>query len=434
MWIETDLTVDNIIPYLMEKSEKKYGLFSINYILINCTIKELLEFMRDYGIPITDKEVPTRLEYIKRILVHLTNIYNTTDWQKKYDNPLEYCGNAIISSKTFKKYMFNLDFIAKKDLIDTFADLCADLEIVVHNTSLDSISTNMDMYLTIKKSKVKTGAVFVMNGVNIDAETYLETKNSIKRASQVASWNIFVTTPIGVLKIGLKKLISDMKSLNCWIYVVDPSRKIVYGLTKGKKNDDYDPEARNNFMRKLPREPMRAPSQVIKLSDYYFDESSSFESFDYRLFDIYDDLEHNKLILRDTKQPKYSEIFRDLIIMEKTSGTPIINYASENFNEQALVSGFLTAMDSFVSHIGGSTMEEINYKGLYVQATYGKYVHLVSFLFKPADASFKERLNYLTNLFETNYHEQIEQFRKTSDTNLFNQVEILTIIKEVLDI
>ena len=434
MWIETDLTVDNIIPYLMEKSEKKYGLFSINYILINCTIKELLEFMRDYGIPITDKEVPTRLEYIKRILVHLTNIYNTTDWQKKYDNPLEYCGNAIISSKTFKKYMFNLDFIAKKDLIDTFADHCADLEIVVHNTSLDSISTNMDMYLTIKKSKVKTGAVFVMNGVNIDAETYLETKNSIKRASQVASWNIFVTTPIGVLKIGLKKLISDMKSLNCWIYVVDPSRKIVYGLTKGKKNDDYDPEARNNFMRKLPREPMRAPSQVIKLSDYYFDESSSFESFDYRLFDIYDDLEHNKLILRDTKQPKYSEIFRDLIIMEKTSGTPIINYASENFNEQALVSGFLTAMDSFVSHIGGSTMEEINYKGLYVQATYGKYVHLVSFLFKPADASFKERLNYLTNLFETNYHEQIEQFRKTSDTNLFNQVEILTIIKEVLDI
>jgi len=79
-------------------------------------------------------------------------------------------------------------------------------------------------------------------------------------------------------------------------------------------------------------------------------------------------------------------------------------------------------------------MEEINYKGLYVQATYGERIHLVCFLFKPADASFKERLNYLTNLFETNYYEQIEKFKKTSDTNLFNQDEILTIIKEVLDI
>ncbi|MBA7653639.1 hypothetical protein ES703_61496 [subsurface metagenome] len=434
MGTEVDLSVDNIIPYLIEKSEKKFGLFSINYILINCTIKELLEFMRSYGISISDNESPTRLEYIKRILVHLTNIYNTTDWQKKYDDPLESCGNAIISSKTFKKYMYHLDFIAKQDLIETFADHCADLEIVVYNTSFNSISTKMNMYLTIKKSKVKTGAVFVMNGVNINAETYLETKKSIRKASKVASWNIFVTTPMGALKIGFKKLISDMKSLNCWVYVVDPSRKIVYGLTKGKKNNNYDLEARNNFIRELPREPMRAPSQVIKLSDYYFDESNSFESFDYRLFDIYNNLEHNKLLLKDDRKPKYSEIFRDLIIMEKASGTLIINYASENFNEQALVSGFLTAMDSFVSQIGGSTMEEINYKGLYVQATYGKYIHLVCFLFKPADASFKERLNYLTNLLESNYIKQIEMFKKTGDTNLFNQEEILTIIKEVLDI
>ena len=48
MGTEVDLSVDNIIPYLIEKSEKKFGLFSINYILINCTIKELLEFMRSY--------------------------------------------------------------------------------------------------------------------------------------------------------------------------------------------------------------------------------------------------------------------------------------------------------------------------------------------------------------------------------------------------
>ncbi|MFX1592035.1 MAG: hypothetical protein ACFFCL_05015 [Promethearchaeota archaeon] len=434
MGTETDLSIDNIIPYLIEKSDRKIGLFSINYILINCTIKELLEFIRDYGISIPDKPFISRFEYIKHIVLRLTNIYHTTDWQKKFEDPLEYCGYAIINSKTFRKYIYHLDFIAKQDLIETFADHCADLEITVHNATTDSISPKMDMYLTMKKSKVKTGAVFVMNGISINTQSYLEIRKSIEKASEVASQKIFVTTPIGVLKIGLKKLISDMRKLNCWIYVVDPSRKIVYGVIKGKKNEDYNPEKRNEFIKRLPREPMRAPSQVIKLSDYYFNEGDSFNSVDFRLFDIYNDIEHNKLMIKENKQTKYSEIFRDLIIMEKTSGTPIINYTSEKFKEQALVSGFLSAMDSFASQIGGSKLEEINYKGFYVQASYGKEIELVCFLFKPSDVSFKERLNYLTNLLETHYNEEIEMFKKTSDANLFNEHEILSIIKEILNI
>ena len=347
---------------------------------------------------------------------------------------MEYCGYAVINSKRFNKYLYNLDFIAKQDLIETFADHCADLEITVHNTTYDSITPEMDMYLTIKKSKVKTASVFVMNGVNVNDKSYEETKKSIKEAANVASWNIFVTTPIGVLKIGLKNLISDINNLNCWLYVVDPSRKIVFGINKGRKNDEFDLEIRNSFIKKLPKEPMRAPSQVIKLSDYSFDEPNSFDTYNFRLFDIYTDIEHNKLMVKEADQPKYSEIFRDLIIMEKNSGTPLINYTSESFKEQALVSGFLAAMDSFVTQIGGSKMEEINYKGLYVQASYGKSIEIVCFLFKPSDSSFKERLNYLTYLFETLYEDQIEQFKKTGNTNLFDEDEILSIMKDVLDI
>ncbi len=434
MITETEITEDNVIKYLIDKSKSKYGLFSINYILINCKIKELLEFMADYGLNAPDKAFVSRLEYIKLILAHLTNIYTSTDWQKRFDNPLEYCGYAVINSKRFNKYLYNLDFIAKQDLIETFADHCADLEITVHNTTYDSITPEMDMYLTIKKSKVKTASVFVMNGVNVNDKSYAETKKSIKEAAKVSSWNIFVTTPVGVLKIGLKNLISDMNNLNCWLYVVDPSRKIVFGINKGRKNDEFDLEIRNSYLKKLPKEPMRAPSQVIKLSDYSFDEPNSFDSYNFRLFDIYNDLEHNKLMLKEGNQPKYSEIFRDLIIMEKTSGTPLVNYASESFKEQALVSGFLAAMDSFVTQIGGSKMEEINYKGLYVQASYGKSIEIVCFLFKPPDSSFKERLNYLTNLFERLYEEEIEQFKKTGNTNLFDEDEILSIMKDILDI
>jgi hypothetical protein len=434
MITETDITEENVIRYLIDKSKSKYGLFSINYILINCKIRELLEFMADYGIETPEKSFISRLEYIKIILAHLTNIYNTTDWQKRFDNPLEYCGYAVINSKRFNKYLYNLDFIAKQDLIETFADHCADLEITVHNTTFDSLTPEMDMYLTIKRSKVKTAAVFVMNGVNVNDNSYAETKKSIRKSAEVASWNIFVTTPIGVLKLGLKNLILDMNKLNCWLYVIDPSRKIVFGINKGRKNDEFNLEARNSFLKKLPKEPMRAPSQVIKLSDYSFDEPNSFDSYNFRLFDIYNDTDHNKLMLKENDQPKYSEIFRDLIIMEKSSGTPLVNYASENFKEQALVSGFLAAMDSFVSQIGGSKMEEISYKGLYVQASYGKSVEIVCFLFKPSDSSFKERLNYLTNLFETIYEEQIAEFKKTGNTNLFDQDEILSIMKDILDI
>ncbi|MFW9970950.1 MAG: hypothetical protein ACFFDF_12200 [Candidatus Odinarchaeota archaeon] len=431
---ESGIAEDDVIQYLIDRSKCKFGLFSINYILINCKIKELLEFISDYGISIPDKPFISRFEYIRLILAHLTNIYNSTDWQKKFDNPLEYCGYAVINSKTFKKYLYHLDFIAKQDLSETFADYCADNEITVHNTTYDSISPKMDMYLTIKKSKVKTAAVFVMNGVNVTEKTYFDTKESIKKAKKVSSWNIFVTTPIGVLKIGLKSLIYDMNKLNCWLYVVDPSRKIVYGVSKGKKNNDFDLEMRNKFIKDLPKEPMRAPSQVINLSDYFFDESNSFDPSNFRLFDIYNHLEHNKLMLKEPGKPKYSEIFRDLIIMEKTSGTPFINYANENFKEQALVSGFLSAMDSFVTQIGGSKMEEINYKGFYVQAAYGEIIEIVCFLFKPADSSFKERLNYLTSLFETIYHEQIELFKKSGNTNLFDEEEVLSITKQILDI
>ncbi|MFX1378423.1 MAG: hypothetical protein ACFFA4_04965 [Promethearchaeota archaeon] len=434
MSTETEITEENVIDYLIEKSKSKFGLFSINYILINCKIKELLEFISDYGITVPEKPFISRLEYIKLILTHLTNTYNSTDWQKRFENPLEYCGYAVINSKTFKKYLYHLDFIAKQDLSETFADYCADHEITVHNTSYNSITPKMDMYLTMKKSKVKTAAVFVMNGVNVNDNRYLEVKDSIKLAAKIASWNIFVTTPIGVLRIGLRNLIYDMKNLNCWLYVVDPSRKIVYGVIKAKKNDDYDLEMRNQFIKKLPKEPMRAPSQVIKLSDYYFDESNSFDSYNFRLFDIYNDLEHNKLMLKESNAPKYSDIFRDLIIMEKTSGAPLINYASENFKEQALVSGFLAAMDSFVTQIGGSKMEEINYKGLYVQASYGKDIEIVCFLFKPPDSSFKERLNYLSNLIEALYQDQIDLFKKTGNVNLFDEDEILSITKEILDI
>ena len=434
MFDNNSFTEKTIISRLKEISKSKYGLISINYILINCRMEDLFAFIRNYGIKLPDKSFITRFEYIIKIALHLTKMFYTTDIQKKYEDPLEYIGYAILNENVFTKYLINLDFIVKQDLIDTFADLYADLGITMYNTSTDSITPKMDMYSVKKKSTLRTESVFAMTGFDINDKAYLETKNLIEKANSVANGSVFITTPVGVLKIGLSKLLYDMKKLNCQLYVIDPSRKIIYALTKNKKNVAQNDGLRDIFVRKLPRVPMRAPSHVFELSDYYFNESNSYNPIDFRLFDIYNDLEHNKLLLKEEETPKYAEVFRDLIIMEITSGTPIISYASDNFKELALASGFLAAMDSFVTQIGGSKMEEINYKGFYVQAAYGKSTKLACFLSIPADKSLKERLNHLIVLFEERYKDEIEEFKLSGNTELFDSRDIIYLIKEIIDV
>ena len=432
MFENNSFTEKTIISRLKEISKSKYGLISINYVLIKCRMEDLFTLIKNYGILLPDKSFITRFEYITLIALHLTKMYYTTDIQKKYEDPLEYIGYAILNEDIFTKYLINLDFIVKQDLIDTFADLYADLGVTVYNT--DSITPKMDMYSVRKKSILRTESIFAMTGFDMNEQSYLEIKNLIEKANSVAHGSVFVTTPIGVLKIGLSKLIYDMSNLNCQLYVIDPSRKIIYGLTKIKKNEIQDNELREKLIKKLPRAPMRAPSHVFELSDYYFNESNSYDPIDFRLFDIYNDVEHNKMLLKEEDPPKYAEVFRDLIIMEITSGTPIISYASDNFKELALASGFLAAMDSFITQIGGSKMEEINYKGFYVQAAYGKSTKLACFLSIRADKSLKERLKHLIGLFEERYKNEIEKFKVSGNTELFDSNEIIYLIKEIIDI
>ena len=103
--------------------------------------------------------------------------------------------------------------------------------------------------------------------------------------------------------------------------------------------------------------------------------------------------------------------------------------------EKELISGFLSAMDSFVSEIGGSaSMNEINYKGFYVHAAYGQNIKLALFLSKPANLSLKERLAYFLNQFEEHYHDQISKFRKTGNTAVFDNNKIVELIKEILSV
>ena len=114
----------------------------------------------------------------------------------------------------------------------------------------------------------------------------------------------------------------------------------------------------------------------------------------------------------------------------------MISHSSEEYAaDQELISGFLSAMDSFVSEIGGTTsMKEINYRGLYIHAAYGKNVKLALFLSEPAQQSLKERLVYFLNQFEEHYQDQVNQFKRTSNVTVFDKPKIKELIKEILSI
>ena len=43
---------DKVIPFLKDKSDRKFGLISINFLLINSKMDDLVKFAKKYGIKI----------------------------------------------------------------------------------------------------------------------------------------------------------------------------------------------------------------------------------------------------------------------------------------------------------------------------------------------------------------------------------------------
>ena len=427
---------EKVIKYIRSKTKQKYGILCINSLFMNCKFDDIIEFVEKYRISVPQQENFTRLEYLKYILSHFVNIYYNTDVQNKWDSPLTYISEIILNDRIFKACTYSLDFIAKQDLIDIFADFCADLDMTVYqvNHLNGNNDWEFDLYLTQKKPVLRTETVIVKTGDEMDEQNYNTTLKRLKYASKLAIWTVFVTTPIGAYRIGLERLIGDMESINAWLYIVDPGRERIFGVTKGKKNESYNESLRDELIGKLPREPIRAASQLVQLSHYYSNEAESYKSSDFGTYEILTEVEHNKLIIKPQEKPRFTNIFQDLMIIDEISGTLMFSYNSKNFKDQTLTSSFLSAMDTFISQIGGTSMEEINYKGFYVQAAHGESVKLVCFLSEPACQSLKERLVYLIKVFENDYSDEILQFQNSGEIDLFNNENIHFFIQQVLDI
>ncbi|UCC20006.1 MAG: hypothetical protein JSV62_01625 [Promethearchaeota archaeon] len=427
-----------ILDIILQENEGKFGIICLNCLIVRTRFKELENFVATDRIPIPDDKSLTKLDYLDHISIHFYNKYNNiAELQNIYPTCLAFIADMLFRDEKIKKYLSRFDFIAKSELIDVFADYCADLGIDVYDTSnIDESKYNLDLYLIKKKPFLRTEAVLVRTGPEMTEEEYKNTFYLLNEASKIAAWTVFVTTPKGVYHIGLQRLISDMEKLNVWFYVVDPIHQRVLGITKGKKSKDHDTEIRDAYIKKLPREPIRAQSRLAKLSNYEFSESESYNPKRFVMYEILpkdEALEKEKSLIR---KPRYRTVFRTILIIDKISGVPLIDYSREDLNiDQELVSGFLSAMDSFVSEISGAEgMDEIKYKGFYIHAVYGQWVKLALFLSEPAKKGLKERLAYFLLDFEERYSDEINKYLETSRTTYFDSEKIITDIKDILDI
>ncbi|MFW9937832.1 MAG: hypothetical protein ACFFD5_09290 [Candidatus Thorarchaeota archaeon] len=429
---------EEILQLIRQENEGKFGILCLNCLIVRARFKELESFIATNRINILKEKEPTKLGYLDSISIHFYEKYkNIAELQKIYPNCLAFIADMLFRDAKIRKYLSRFDFIAKHELIDVFADYCADLGISVYDTSnIDEDKYKLDLYLIKKKPFLRTESVLVRTGLEMTEEEYKNTFYLLNESSKVALWTVLVTTPRGVYNIGLERLISDMEKLNVWLYVVDPIHQRVLGITKGKKSKDHDNTIRDNYIDKLPRQPIRAPSRLKKISDYEFSESDSYNP---KKFVMYELLPKKEALQREqslVRNPRYRNIFRTLLVIEKKSGLPLITYSREDLTmDKELVSGFLSAMDSFVSEIGGTeAMNEISYKGFSINAIYGKYIKAALILSESANKSLRERLTYFVKDFEDRYSEEILRFIETGNSSYFDPFKITPEIKDILDI
>ncbi|MFX0012724.1 MAG: hypothetical protein ACFE9R_20605 [Candidatus Hermodarchaeota archaeon] len=427
---------EEILRIIRKDIEGKFGIICLNCLIARSRFSEIHDFMNHHGIQIPEGQNISKMDLLDHISIFFYEQFQKNPALKKqFKIPIVYIGEYITNDEMIGDYLKRFDFISKRELINAFSDYCADFGISVYSTE-DMANYTLDLYLIKKKPFLRTEAVFIRTGEEMTEENYKNIFYLINEASKYAVWTVFVTTPRGVCKIGLERLKKDMENLNTWLYVVDPIHQKIRGIVKGKKSKIHDISSRDEFIKKLPREPIRTPSQIVSLSQYYFKES---ESYNPKNFVMYDFFRKEELVLEAHAvaiKPKFKEIFKNLLVIDKESGLNILSHSSEGISmEKELISGFLSAMDSFVSEIGGTaSMNEISYKGFYIHAAYGQFVKIALFLSKPANQSLKERLMYFLNQFEEHYHDQILQFNKTGNTAVFNKERIDEMIKEILSI
>jgi len=228
--------------------------------------------------------------------------------------------------------------------------------------------------------------------------------------------------------------VDDMKRLETWLYIIDPVQKRVFGIEKGKSSTVLDEKLRDEYVKNLPQPPIRTASQVVKISEYAFEEKHAYKAKSYRNYFFSENAAQRLMGNGIPEIPRYADIFQSLILLDSQSGLTYFSFQYTKLNEQ-MVSGFLSAMDSFVSVVSGeSQLEEINYKGFIITAAMGERIKVVAILNKSGGIAFKERLHVLVSAFEKRFAPELALFYDTGDKTIQTPAAIEEFIKHILSI
>ncbi len=433
------MNLDEVIEEISKPSKKKRGLVCLNCMLFQLSLDNLVEMCRKAEVLDFDSANMTQESCILALYRHFYDKYRLNlKIQNQFGYPASYLGEEIVKLMEHNlqwriglQIHSKFDFYSKTELKQIFADFCADLGITTYE--VEDTDSSIDLYLTKKDPFLKTEAVFVRTGFELEKIFGEKLLQQIAQANQIADWIVFVTTPHGVLEVGLNRLVNYLENINVWLYVVDPFRKEVFGITKGKKSKDKVDQKQEEIIASLPEQPLRAPSDLKKFSKYQFSEKDSYKSSKFLLYEVTPESIEYAKNYREPVSP-LNAVFRALILVDLETNINISEFSNPEKNvEEGLITAFLSAMDSFISEVtGGGEMQEIDYKGMSVTSHTGDKIKTILLLEKPANQITKDRMAHFTRFFEEIYQQEIENYRKTGDCTYFEAETVRFIAYEIL--
>lgn len=416
---------------LKSKQKGKFGFLGIQSLLNSATFQELQDFKQYKEIPITNS-TQNKIESINSILDFYLSKKVEKEAKTKFINLIELLGSDLCESNTINCNINRFDFISKSDLMNVFADYCADQKINVFKPPKNN-EYRLDLFLTKKDPTLKTESVYVLNGLNTK-EIYQEIFLQVERSGEIADWKVFVTTPLGALQIGFDRLIDDMQRIDCWLYIIDPLQNKIFGVTKGSRSKRKDEEKQRAFISALPPEPIRAPSQVIAISKYHFSEKESYKSKRFQLFYIDSELpEKFNEYPRDAG--KYNDAFQTILLISKSTGLTLYSKSQAKMQiDDQLIGGYLQALDSFVGEVSGeqSYLKEIDYQNFKINAAIGDKIKIIVITNESMEPAFRERIEYLLKQLEKEPKTNIDEFIKSGNQGIVDENLISTMIEEIL--
>lgn len=128
------------------------------------------------------------------------------------------------------------------------------------------------------------------------------------------------------------------------------------------------------------------------------------------------------------------------LVLTKEGGVPVFSTAmSEIPIEEALVSGFLSAISTFGSEIGSKMksgdelkggLEELAYQQFKIVLNEGKFVRVAVLLLKKPSSGLKIKLAEFNKKFEEKYRPELERFSGM----MFEEIQVLSIIESVFSV